>query len=79
MKISYAYQGGVGGEIILFFVNLLVRFFIRNYIEIKDMESASTKHIPVKKVNGFTSSPVSDILSVEEPLEIKNQLWAGSR
>nr|WP_221450966.1 formate dehydrogenase accessory sulfurtransferase FdhD [Pedobacter cryoconitis] len=31
----------------------------------------STKHIPVRKVNGLTSSLLPDILSVEEPLEIR--------
>nr|WP_255501652.1 formate dehydrogenase accessory sulfurtransferase FdhD [Olivibacter sp. SDN3] len=35
------------------------------------MELISVKHMPVKKVNGFTSSRLSDILSVEEPLEIR--------
>ncbi len=33
--------------------------------------SVSIKHLPVRKVNGCTSAPLSDILSVEEPLEIR--------
>ena len=37
----------------------------------KDPALVSIKHMPVRKVNGFTSSPLSDILSVEEPLEIR--------
>jgi FdhD protein len=36
-----------------------------------DSELVSIKHMPVRKVNGFTSSPLSDILSIEEPLEIR--------
>lgn len=35
------------------------------------LELISVKHMPVKKVNGFTSSQLSDMLSVEEPLEIR--------
>lgn len=37
----------------------------------KESEIASIKHIHVRKVKGLTSSPLSDILSVEEPLEIR--------
>lgn len=37
----------------------------------KDAEFVSIKHMPVRKVNGLTSSPLSDILSIEEPLEIR--------
>lgn len=33
--------------------------------------STSVKHIPIKRVNGFIGLPASDILSVEEPLEIR--------
>jgi FdhD protein len=40
-------------------------------MEIKNIDSGSIKHLPVRKVNGFNSSPFSDIISVEEPLEIK--------
>jgi len=35
------------------------------------LELISVKHMPVKKVNGHTSSQLSDMLSVEEPLEIR--------
>jgi len=37
----------------------------------EDLELVSVKHMPVKKVNGVTSSQLSDVLSVEEPLEIR--------
>jgi FdhD protein len=37
----------------------------------KDLELISIKHMPVRKVNGITSSPLSDTLSIEEPLEIR--------
>src|SRR5665213_450930 len=37
----------------------------------KELELVSIKQMSIRKVNGFTSSPVSDILSVEEPLEIR--------
>ncbi len=37
----------------------------------KDLPSVSMKQMPVRKVNGFISSPLLDILSVEEPLEIR--------
>lgn len=37
----------------------------------KGPELVSIKHMPVRKVNGSTSSPLTDILSVEEPLEIR--------
>ncbi|MEO6961469.1 MAG: formate dehydrogenase accessory sulfurtransferase FdhD [Puia sp.] len=37
----------------------------------KELELVSIKQMPIRKVNGFSSSPVSDILSVEEPLEIR--------
>lgn len=40
-------------------------------MEIKDSEPVSMKHLPVRKVVGFTSLPFSDLLSVEEPLEIR--------
>jgi FdhD protein len=40
-------------------------------MEIKDSEQVSMKHLPVRKVVGFTSSPFSDLLSIEEPLEIR--------
>jgi FdhD protein len=40
-------------------------------MEIKDSELVSMKHLPVRKVVGFTSAPFSDLLSVEEPLEIR--------
>lgn len=40
-------------------------------METKDWELVSTKQMPVRKVDGFTSSSLSDILSVEEPLEIR--------
>lgn len=37
----------------------------------EDLQLISIKHIPVRKVNGLTSSMLPDILSVEEPLEIR--------
>jgi hypothetical protein len=37
----------------------------------KDPELLSIKHMPVRKVSGFTSSPLSDTLSIEEPFEIR--------
>lgn len=37
----------------------------------ESLELISVKHMSVKKVNGFTSSQLSDMLSVEEPLEIR--------
>ena len=40
-------------------------------MEINNSEPVSMKHLPVRKVVGFTSSPFSDLLSVEEPLEIR--------
>ena len=40
-------------------------------MKINDSELVSMKHLPVRKVVGFTSSPISDLLSVEEPLEIR--------
>jgi FdhD protein len=40
-------------------------------MEIKDSAPVSIKHVPVRKVTGFTSSAFSDLLSVEEPLEIR--------
>lgn len=40
-------------------------------MEIKSLESVSITQVPVRKVNGLTSSPLLDILSVEEPLEIR--------
>ncbi|MDP4130269.1 MAG: formate dehydrogenase accessory sulfurtransferase FdhD [Bacteroidota bacterium] len=36
-----------------------------------ELELVSIKQMSIRKVNGFSSSPVSDILSVEEPLEIR--------
>lgn len=44
----------------------------------KDAEFLSIKHMPVRKVNGFTSSPLSDILSIEEPLEIRIAYGPGT-
>lgn len=40
-------------------------------MKMNNLELVSVKEILIKKVNGFKSSSVSDILSVEEPLEIK--------
>lgn len=40
-------------------------------MEMNNLELVSVKEILIRKVNGFKSSSVSDILSVEEPLEIK--------
>lgn len=40
-------------------------------MEMNNLELVSTKEVLIKKVNGFTSSSITDILSVEEPLEIK--------
>jgi FdhD protein len=40
-------------------------------MEMNNLELVSIKEVLIKKVNGFNSSTVSDILSVEEPLEIK--------
>jgi len=37
----------------------------------RDVPSVSIKHLPVNKVSGFIASPSLDILSVEEPLEIR--------
>jgi FdhD protein len=37
----------------------------------KHLPVGSVKQMPVKKVNGFISSPLLDMLSVEEPLEIR--------
>lgn len=37
----------------------------------KDTELISIKQMPVRKVSGFTSLPLSDTLSIEEPLEIR--------
>lgn len=37
----------------------------------EDLELVSIKQILVRKVNGLTSTPLSDLLSVEEPLEIR--------
>lgn len=37
----------------------------------KQPESVSIKQIPVRRVSGLTSLPLSDVLSVEEPLEIR--------
>lgn len=37
----------------------------------KNPAFVSIKHMSVRKVNGLTSSPLSDILSIEEPLEIR--------
>lgn len=40
-------------------------------MEISDLELVSIKDISIRKVNGIESSTLSDILSVEEPLEIR--------
>lgn len=40
-------------------------------MEMNNLELVSVKEVLIKKVAGFKSSAVSDILSVEEPLEIK--------
>jgi len=40
-------------------------------MELEDLQSVSIKHIPVRKVKGLTSMLLPDILSVEEPLEIR--------
>ncbi len=40
-------------------------------METKDLELTSTKQMPVRKIDGFASSTLSDFLSVEEPLEIR--------
>lgn len=40
-------------------------------MEIKEREAVSIKYMPVTKVNGNKSTAFSDILSVEEPLEIR--------
>lgn len=37
----------------------------------KAPDFASTKYMPVKRVNGFTSSLLADLISIEEPLEIR--------
>jgi FdhD protein len=37
----------------------------------KESAFASIRHLPVRKVSGFSNLPVSDIVSVEEPLEIR--------
>lgn len=37
----------------------------------KDLESVAIRHMPVRKVNGSKSLRFSDVLSVEEPLEIR--------
>jgi FdhD protein len=42
-------------------------------MEIKAAELVSIKQVPVIKVNGFSSSQMPDVLSVEEPLEISIQ------
>ncbi|MFA6083881.1 formate dehydrogenase accessory sulfurtransferase FdhD [Mucilaginibacter sp.] len=36
-----------------------------------DLPLVGTKHKPIRKVNGFIGSPSLDILSIEEPLEIR--------
>ncbi|TPG45248.1 formate dehydrogenase accessory sulfurtransferase FdhD [Flavobacterium pectinovorum] len=40
-------------------------------MEMNNLELVSIKEVLIKKVNGFKSSSITDILSVEEPLEIK--------
>src|SRR2546423_2458408 len=45
--------------------------------EMKESEIVSIKHMPVRKVNGLVSSSLSDILSVEEPLEIRISFGSG--
>lgn len=40
-------------------------------MEINDLEVLSIKNIIVKKVNGITSASFHDVLSIEEPLEIR--------
>jgi len=53
--------------------------FYQNRTEMKDSKLVSIKNIPVTKVNGFISSPLSDILSVEEPLEIRIGYGPGAK
>jgi FdhD protein len=43
----------------------------------KNPELISIKHMPVRRVSGLTSSPLSDTLSIEEPLEIRIVYGAG--
>jgi FdhD protein len=62
-----------------FSLNLGNRIFIQNHKEMKDSELISIKHIPVRKVSGFTSSPLSDTLSIEEPLEIRIGYGPGAK
>jgi FdhD protein len=47
-------------------------------METKNRELVSTKQMPVRKVDGFTSSSLSDMLSVEEPLEIRISYYQGT-
>lgn len=42
-------------------------------------ELISIKHMPVRRVSGFTSSPLSDTLSIEEPLEIRMGYGPGTK
>ncbi|MCD2421412.1 formate dehydrogenase accessory sulfurtransferase FdhD [Niabella pedocola] len=42
------------------------------------LDSFSTRQAIVRKVNGFTSSTFPDVLSVEEPLEIRIRYGAGT-
>jgi FdhD protein len=58
------------GLLLIFFIKFMNPIFIKKE-QMKDLKSVSIKHIPVQKVNGFTSSFLSDVLSVEEPLEIR--------
>jgi FdhD protein len=44
----------------------------------KHLPVGSVKQMPVKKVNGFISSPLLDMLSVEEPLEIRISYGPGA-
>jgi len=40
-------------------------------MKLTELVTASTRHIPIKKVNGMYATPLSDVLAVEEPLEIR--------
>lgn len=48
-------------------------------MEMNNLELVSIKEVLIRKVNGFKSSATSDILSVEEPLEILIQYGAENQ
>jgi len=48
-------------------------------MEVNDTELISIKHMIVSRVNGSSSSVFSDVLSVEEPLEIKISYGAATK